>query len=477
MELRDYARILRTRWILILVMTLVGAGAGLGTSLLAQPQYRSSAQVFVSTQSSGSVSELVQGNTFTQQRVKTYAGLVKTPIVLLPVISSLHLQTTPDRLAAAVTANAPLNTTLIEISVVSASPTAAADIANQTSDSLTKVVKDIETTGEQAASQVKLTRVQEATVPSMPVSPNVPVNITLGLIGGLILGVGSAVLRHALDNRVRSERDIEAICTAPILGGIAFDPTAPKRPLIVHDDPRSPRAEAFRTLRTNIRFVDAGGDGANSFVVTSAVESEGKSSTASNLAIALDHAGHKVIVVDADLRRPKLAQYMGIEGAVGLTDVLIERAGLDDVVQQWGPGSLWVLPAGSVPPNPSELLGSSAMHALMKRIEDEFDYVIFDAPPLLPVTDAAILSKAAGGAILAVAAGRTHRGQLAAAVTALENVGARLFGIVLTMIPAQGPHSYYSYQNYGYATAYEQNEVAGRSLRQEPGRRVRRLAG
>lgn len=478
MELKDYIRILRAGWILIVVMALVGVASAALFSILTKPQFKASAQVFVSTQSGGTVQDLVQGSTFTQQRVKTYAGLVSTPIVLLPVISNLHLSMTADELAKSVSATAPLDTTLIQISVTDPDPVTAANLANGISESLTNVVQKIESTGAQSA-QVKLTRVQEAEVPSAPGTPNVPINVGLGLFVGLVLGFGAAVLRHTLDNRVRGEKDIEVISPAPILGGIAFDPKAPKRPLIVQDDPRSPRAEAFRALRTNLQFIDAGGDGARSFVITSAMQSEGKSSTASNLAIALDDAGHKVIVVDADLRRPKIAQYMGLEGAVGLTDLLIGRADMDDAVQQWGRGNLHVLPAGSVPPNPSELLGSAKMHALVERLENEFDYVLFDAPPLLPVTDAAVLSKATGGAILAVAAGRTHRNQLKSAVTALDNVGVRLYGFVLTMLPVQGPHSYgYQTYGYGYGPIYAQDDVTvGKNSRRMTHRRVRGLIG
>ncbi|MCH6471818.1 polysaccharide biosynthesis tyrosine autokinase [Sinomonas terrae] len=475
MELRDYVRILRAGWILVVVMALAGVAAAAIFSLVSKPQFKASAQVFVSTQSGGTVTDLVQGSTFTQQRVKTYAGLVTTPIVLLPVISNLHLSTTADDLAKSVTATASLDTTLIEISATSPDPVQSANIANGISQSLTNVVQNIESTGSQSA-EVKLTRVQEAEVPSAPVTPNVPIDVALGLFLGLALGVGVVVLRHTLDNRVRSDQDVQTISAAPILGGIMYDAKASKRPLIVQDDPRSPRAEAFRTLRTNLQFLDAG-EGARCFVVTSAIESEGKSSTASNLAIALDNAGHRVIVIDADLRRPKLATYMGLEGAVGLTDLLIGRADMEDAVQQWGQGGLHVLPAGSVPPNPSELLGSAAMQSLVKRLEGQFDYVLFDAPPLLPVTDAAVLSKFAGGAIVVVAAGRTHRSQLAAAVTALENVGVRLFGFVLTMLPAQGPHSY-GYQTYGYGPVYAQDDVTvGKESRRMMHRRVRGLSG
>ncbi|MBP1241443.1 capsular exopolysaccharide synthesis family protein [Frigoribacterium sp. PvP120] len=456
MELRDYITVLRKGWVFIVAMMLVGVGLASAYSVVKTPDYSASAQVFVSTQTSGSVSDLAQGNTFTQQRVKTYASLVTTPIVLLPVISSLGLNTTAEQLAESITASAPLDTTLIQVDVVSEDPVMAADIANATSQSLTNVVEQIEATSEdadsEAGSQVKLTRVQEAQVPSAPTSPNVPLNLALGLLLGLAVGVGVAVLRHTLDNRVRNEADVEKISDAPIVGGIAFDPKADERPLIVQADPRSPRAESFRTLRTNLQFLDLGTK-SRTFVMTSSVQSEGKSTTVANLAIALDSAGARVILIDADLRRPRVGQYMGLEDAAGLTDLLIGRADLADVVQPWGRGQLHVLPAGQIPPNPSELLGSRAMQELIGQLEQQFDYVLFDAPPLLPVTDAAILSKSASGAIVVVAAGKTHKGQLSGAVAALESVGAPIAGFVMTMMPTKGPDAY-GYGRYGGAYGY-----------------------
>lgn len=452
MELRDYITVLRKGWALILVLALVGVAAAAGYSVLKKPVYSASAQVFVSTETSGSASDLAQGNTFTQQRVLTYSNLVTTPIVLLPVISSLKLDMTADDLSKLVSATAPTSTTLIAITVEDTDAKQAADIANATSQSLTNVVQNIEATDANGAATVKLTRVKEAQVPSTPVSPNVPVNVILGLLVGLALGIGIAVLRETLDNRVRTETDIEKISDKPVVGGIAFDAKAPQRPLIVQADPRSPRAESFRTLRTNLQFVDIGSR-SRTFVMTSSVQSEGKSTTVANLAIALDSAGYRVILIDADLRRPKLAQYMDVEGSAGLTDVLIGRAELEDVALPWGRGNLVVLPAGPIPPNPSELLGSQAMQLLIDRLEQQFDYVLFDAPPLLPVTDAAILSKKSSGAIVAVASGKTHKGQLAGSVAALENVGAPIAGFVMTMMPTKGPGAY-GYGRYGYAYGY-----------------------
>lgn len=475
MELRDYIRILRKGWILITVLALIGVAAAATYSIVKKPEYLASAKVFVSTQSSGSVQDLAQGNTFTQQRVKTYADLVTTPIVLLPVAARLNLKMTADELAKHLTASAPLDTTLIQIDATSTSAVQAADIANTTSQSLTNVVQNIETPAAgSTTSQVKLTRVQQAAVPSSPVSPNVPLNVALGLLVGLALGVAVAVLRETLDNRIRNEHDVEQISPVPIVGGIAYDPKAPQRPLIVHVDPRSPRAESFRTLRTNLQFLDIEGT-ARSFVITSSIESEGKSTTAANLAIALDSAGSRVLIIDADLRRPKLAEYMGLEGAVGLTDLLIGRAELLDVIQPWGKGNLYLLPAGKIPPNPSELLGSRVMAELITRLESEFDYVLFDAPPLLPVTDAAILAKSAGGAIIVVAAGRTHKNQLSGAVTVLKNVDARISGFVMTMMPTKGPDAY-GYGRYGYAYGYGYTESEAKPTAAQKAAKVRKRA-
>ncbi|SKC70390.1 polysaccharide biosynthesis tyrosine autokinase [Plantibacter cousiniae (nom. nud.)] len=452
MELTDYLRVLRKYWVLIVALVLVGVATAAAYSLAKTPEYSSSAKVFVSTQSSDNVSDLTQGNTYSQQRVKTYVNLVSTPIVLQPVIAALELNITAGQLGGQVSAVATPDTTIIQITATSEDPVLAAELANTTAESLTGVVAKIESTDDGATSPVKLTRVQEANVPTTPGSPNVPLNLALGVLVGLALGIAFAVLRETLDTRIRNERDIEGLTEIPIMGGIAFDPKAKQRPLIVQADPKSPRAESFRSLRTNLQFLDVS-DQPRSYVVTSSIQSEGKSTTAANLAIALSDAGHRVIIIDADLRRPKLATYFDIEGAVGLSDVLIRRATLEDTMQPWGRGALTVLPAGAIPPNPSELLGSSVMQKLISGLEKQFDYVLIDAPPLLPVTDGALLARHTGGALVVVAAGRTHKNQLKGALEALVHVNASVAGLVMTMVPTKGPDAY-GYARYGYGAGY-----------------------
>lgn len=455
MELRDYLQILRKRWIAIVALTLVGLASAAGATILTAPKYEARTLVYVQVQSSGTVGELAQGSTFIQNQVKSFAEVVKTPRVLDPVITALGIAQTADQLASSIVASAPLDTVNIEITVTRASPNDAADIANAVTASFREVVGEITaSTGSSPTSQVSVSVLRDAAVPNNPVSPNPPINLVLGFVVGLALGLSAAILREVLDTTIRGERGVTDITDAPIIGGISFDPSAIQKPLIVQDDPHSVRAEAFRTLRTNLQFLDAG-PGAKSFVVTSSIPSEGKTTTAANLAIALADSGAQVVLIDADLRRPKVASYMGIEGAVGLTDVLINRAELSDALQPWGRGNLVVLPAGTIPPNPSELLGSRAMSSLLRSLESEFDIVLLDLPPLLPVTDAALVSKLTTGALLVVAAGRTHKGELLGAIRALENVGANVAGVILTMLPTKGPDAYgygrYGYGGYGYS--------------------------
>lgn len=474
MELTDYIRILRKNWLIIVLATLLGVGSAAAYSLTRTPMYDAQSTVFVSTQAGGTVAELQQGQNFTQSRVTTYSNLVTTPIVMNPVIAKLDLGVSANTLAGSVTSSSPLNTTLITISVENADPLLAADIANALAASLTAAVEAIETPNGSDASPVRLTRVKDAITPLAPSSPNVTLNLVLGGLVGLALGIGIAVLRSVLDTRIRTPQDVEPVTDAPLIGAIAFDPKAKERPLIVHADPLSPRAESFRALRTNLQFLDMGGR--NSFVITSSVPSEGKSTTTINLAIALADAGKRVALLDTDLRKPKIAEYLGVEGGAGLTDVLIGRAKVGDVMHPWGNRSMYVLPAGKIPPNPSELLGSEQMATLLEVLERDFDVVLCDAPPLLPVTDAAILARATSGALVVVSAGRTNRHQLSGAIDALQTVGAKVAGIVLSMVPTRGPDAYAYAYGYGYGQGYgyvqgqtkAQKRAARRAYRNSP---------
>jgi len=461
LELRDYLRILHSQWMLIVAVTLIGVAAAAAFSLVATPQYEAKTKLYVSVHTdSQATGDLVQGSNFARQNMATFVELATTDSVMRPVVEELGLKMTPGELAEQVKVDVPLNSTLLNITVTDDAPAFAAEVANEIGDRMRVLVQEeLEPPrDDEGISAVQVKSVQPATVPKNPVSPRVKINLALGLLGGVGMGIGLGVLRSTLDTRIHSVRDIEQISDAPILGRIVDDPQASKRPLIVHLDPKSPRAEAFRTLRTNIQFLTAG-EGAKSFVVSSAGTGEGKSTTSTNLALALSEAGFRVVLVDCDLRRPRVAEYMGIEGTVGLTDVLIGRAEITDVLQRWGHSQLYVLPAGQVPPNPSELLGSQQMEQTLVTLSSHVDFVILDAPPLLMVTDAAVIGAKTHGVVLVAAAGSTRKQNFEAAVSSLDTAGISLRGIVATMLPIKGPTGYgYGIYEYAYGS-----ETTGKS--------------
>lgn len=453
MDLHDYLGALRNRLRLIMAAVVACAAASLAVSYIQKPVYAAHTKLFVSAQqpagSDGAGSNPYQLGLLSQQRVTSYAGLVSGPKVAEGVIGDLQLDMRPSDLRAKIGASAPLNTVIINVTVRDGSPQRAQAIANSVAVQFAALVAELEKPATGGPPLVKISVVEPAAVPDAPVTPRKKLNLALGLLAGSVLGVSAAILRETLDTTVKSQDDLAAVIDTPVLGRIGYDSNAPRRPLIIQDDPHSQRAEAFRQLRTNLQFVDID-KAPKSIVVTSSVPSEGKSTSCANLAISLAQAGLKVILVEADLRRPQISDYMGIESAVGLTSVLIGRADLADAIQPWGgDGRLFVLPCGPIPPNPAELLGSQGMADLLKRLEAASDIVLIDTPPLLPVTDAAVLATLTDGAILIVRSGKTRREQVKAAGNALAAVGARVLGVVLTMVTARSsdPNSYaYSYE-------------------------------
>ncbi|WP_225997307.1 polysaccharide biosynthesis tyrosine autokinase [Myceligenerans pegani] len=431
MGLAEYLGVLRKYWTTIAATAAVAVVLAVVVTVLATPRYQASSQVFVSVRGGeDSVSSLVAGRNFSAEQVTSYTELVTSPRVLEPVIEELGLADTPASLASRVSAERPKSTVLINIAVTDESPSVAAGVANGIADSLATVVPELETDEGSETSPVEISTIREATVPEAPVSPRSALNVALGLLAGLVLGVGVAVLRDLLDTRVRTPADVEAITGASVIGMIPFDAETPRQPLIVSESPHGRRAEAFRRLRTNLQFLEVGSS-SRCFVVVSALPGEGKSTTSINLAITLADAGSRVAVVDGDLRRPSVSRYLGLEGSVGLTTVLIGKVDLADAMQSWGNENLHVLPSGQIPPNPSELLGSVQMVRVIERLTKEYDVVLIDSAPLLPVTDGAILAKMTGGAILVVGAGVAHKAHVHEAAGALRTVDADLVGTVL----------------------------------------------
>lgn len=458
LDLREYVRVLRRNWILITAMALAGLLLGGLATAFTKPTYTAETQLFVSIASSGSVQELQQGNTFSQARVQSYVKTVVSPAVLQPAIDSLGLTVTPAELGSQVKASTDLNTVLINITVSDESPVQAAAIAQAVASSLIATVEELEKPKTGGTSPVNLSVIAPAVAPSTPSAPNTRLNLLAALLLGTTLGIGAALVRSSMDSRINGEADVRRVTEAPLLGGISYDQDAKKKPLLTQASAQSQRSETFRQLRTNLQFANIAGR-ANSVLVTSSLPGEGKSTTATNLAISMAEAGQTVCLVDADLRRPMIGDYLGLDRTAGLTTALVGEMELNELLQPWGDGSLYVLTSGQIPPNPSELLGSEKMNQLILALEESFDAVVIDAPPLLPVTDAAVLSQSVGGVLLVVGAQKLKQQDLEKSTKALALVNAHILGLVLNFLPSKGPDAY-SYSYYSTVDASTERRVS-----------------
>lgn len=460
MEFGSYIRVVRRRWRIIVATLLVVIGIAAAVTALTEPLYRARAQLYVSTVGTDSATDLAQGSSFTQRQVTTYADIATTPYVLEPVIEELGIEQTPQGLAGQIAAQAPVGTVILEISVTDPNSDRALDIAGAVSDQMVETLAELDQVDQATASPVKATVVTPATVGKSPVSPQVSRNLLLAGVLGLVLGFGLAIIRDLLDSSIRGEEDAREVSDAPILGGITFDKEAAKLPNLIVDKPHHTHSEAFRTLRTNLQFVNLG-DPPRSIVLTSSLPGEGKTITTAHLAQTLAAAGKRVCIVEGDLRRPRLMKYLGMEGGAGLTNVLIGEAELDDMLQPYGDTSLTVLGSGPIPPNPAELLGSEPMQALINELTERFDMVIVDAPPLLPVTDAAVLSRVTDGAVVVVGAGIIKREHLARTTQHLEQAQGQLLGLILNQLPTRGADAYYGGYYGGYYAPETPSTVNG----------------
>ncbi|MDO5503476.1 MAG: polysaccharide biosynthesis tyrosine autokinase [Actinomycetia bacterium] len=418
-------------------------------SLLQPMRYASSTEMFVSTSTGDDATGLVQGVNYTQNQVLTYAEVMTHPIVLNPVIEELGLETTPSELSADLSANVSFGTVLLRLTAYAETPQGAAHLADAVAEQFTETIQDLESVGN-SPSPVEVTITSPAQVSGTPVSPRPLRYVILGLLAGGLIGLVVSVVRVVTNTRIVDATTLPTGASLPpLIGTIGYDRKAEKSPLLTQADAQHPRAEAFRALRTNLRFIDPENP-PRVIITTSSVPHEGKSTTTANLALALAADGSRVLLIEADLRRPKLLDYLGLTGSVGLTTILIGDAELDDVVQHYGrEWTIDVLGAGDIPPNPSELLGSPRMTDLIDSIRDRYEFVIIDTPPLLPVTDAAVLASRADGTIVVVGSGVARKAQLLTALSSLQSVSARVLGLVLNKVPVKTANGSY----YGSYTA------------------------
>lgn len=507
-DLRDYLRILRTRKWSVIASVVVVVGLALVMSSLSTPLYQARTRVLVEA-SQGFEAQPGFVNIQTEVEVvssEAVAALAKeqldTPLSLDGILAGLQVAGIQDTTILALTYTSPdpafsrdaadafaenyieyrrtqaLQELITEQEAIEqrieAASTQLQELGEQIADAEraedTALATTLETSRsiltarlgvlQQNMDDLQAARVatdsgeviEPATLPSRPSSPDLKKNAMLALFIGLALGIGVALLRERLDDRLKGREDIQRAVQAPILATVPqFKSTGRRLPedLIIQNDPTGPASEAYRSLRTGLQFI-ASRQGIKSILVTSPGVGEGKTMTVSNLGVALAQAGTRVILVSSDLRRPTLERYFGLDHREpGLSTWLAGQTNaLPDIVQDPGVDNLRLIGSGPIPPNPGELLTSGRLNDLLRTLEENSDLVIFDSPPVLAVTDAAIVAPHVGGTLLIVNASKTHRSAAVHARDELTRLGGRLLGCAVNSYDTSTSHYYQPYSYY-----------------------------
>jgi len=526
-DLRHYVALLwHWAWLLALATALSGILAFVISRQLT-PVYQAATSVLVNEAPATKATDY--SSVLTSERLtQTYSQLLVKQPVLQGVIDRLGLDMTASELARSVTVQPVRDTQLIEVRVEDTNPERAALIADalvaefaeqiqqfQTSryaaskQSLETQLADLDAQIQQTINQLSalssgeadqaerdrlealqaqyrqtyayllqsyesvrlaeanslssVVQAEPAFPPETPIRPRVFSNTLIAALVGLMVAIGLILLVEALDDTLRTPEDVSRTTGLPVLGLIARYEVPEAGPITI-SQPRTSVAEAFRSLRTNIQFASVDKP-VRRLLITSPSPSDGKSNVAINLGAVTAQGERRVVIVDADLRRPRLHKLVHLTNRRGLSDLFVQpELVLDGSLQKTEVPNLLALPSGSLPPNPSELLGSEKMQEILKQLSEQSDVIIIDSPPVLAVTDAAVLSLNVDGVLLVVKPGVTKLAACKQAVEQLRRVGANLLGVVLNEVELKRS-SYYYYKGYYYAYYESYGESAQRNGR------------
>jgi capsular exopolysaccharide synthesis family protein len=514
-DLREHIRVLRARKLQIALVTIVALAGAMFLSFRQTPTYEGTTKILVKpVQNAASSVSIPQ-----QPNLDTERELVLSQAVAQNVQREAHVGTSVDTLLKHVRVQVVTDTEVMEVSYQDPDPGTAARLANAfaaayvdfrsqqaldqfeaaaaavqrridgVQESLTTLNKKIQSATDpttrdalqaqrdtavaqlgvfqsrlldlqsnaslaQGSAQI----VQQAQVPRAPVSPNKVRNAILALFVGLALGIGLAFLRERLDDRVKTHHEVERRLGAPVLAAVpraASWKRGDDAHLVMRIDPKSPVSEAYRTLGTNIQYL-ASQQPLKVIMIASSLGGDGKSTTSSNLAMVLAHAGKRVILVSADLRRPRIHQFFGLINNVGLSNALADSIPPAKVTREAGIPTLRVICAGSIPDDPAALLGSRQTGEFIRALRQVSDFVIIDTPPVLAVADASILAPLVDGTVFVLDAERCSRSALTQARGQLQNAGANIVGAVYNNFQP-GQSSYYPYY-YSYYYQYQSDQ-------------------
>ena len=442
MTLVEYISALRRYWILILALGVFTGGATFAYAQILPKEYGSRASVMVIPARGDTTGELVQGSNYVQNLVQTYTLVASSPVVLSRVIAEVGLDEQPHQLARRIRVETPLNTVIINIDVTEDTPEGAQKTANSVASVLAGVVRELSPQGEGGKPVVRIQVIAPARLSTIPVAPNTRLMALLGVLAGIALGVGIAVGLRVFGTRLTSPNDLAEATNLPLLGEV---PMTDHRSSIVTQilaNPAGRVAEALRSVVVALRFIDL--ENAHRVIlVTSPSESEGKTSITLGLSLVLAEAGHSVLFVEGDLRRPSVGNLTQLDSSVGLSTVLVGDKTLNEAAQQWGHENLRVLLSGELPPNPGQLLSSERTRAVLADARGLFDLVIVDGAPILPVSDSRWLATRVDGTIMIARLNRTRRKSLAQALASFETTQSPVLGVIANGTKDETRSTYY----------------------------------
>ena len=426
---RRVALRIRSEWWVVALGALAGMCCGLVAGLAMPSVYASSAVLYVTSASDGNTQTAYQGTLASQQRVESYARLAKSDAVLSSAlrVSGAHL--TVDEARASLSTTTTPDTVLITLSASRSTPEEAAVLVNSVANAMTTYVAGLEVPNAGGEPLAKVTVITPGAVQQDPVSPHRNRLVGLGLLAGVALSLLLIYMRARFDTRIRSDRDIGEITSVGVLARIPEEETLSRRRIANFAEGASAASEEFRRLRANLEFSKVDSP-ARIITVTSSNAGEGKTTVAANLAVALSEGGARVVIVDADLRKPTVAEWFNLPSGVGFTEFLSGRSDLADVVQESGVPNLDILASGQVPPNPAELVASKRAELGVRELGVNYDYVIIDSPPILPVADSLVLAEVSDGVIVVARVDEVRRDELSESLARLGRIDVAVLGVV-----------------------------------------------